>query len=294
MTVRTALYRLYFAPKAILLRTMEKYPRLRRPIEICKRWVMKLLLPAGDEWVRVRAGLSAGLAMRLHFPEEAGVWRGEHEPDVQSVIESVVQPGRVVFDIGAAIGTFTLGIARRVGPGGHVAAFEADPAQAGRLREHVARNRLDSIVQVVEAAVWSSSPEDTIPFRRGSRMLTQGGVESGSVRPILGDGELIRVPVTSLDAYVASTGIAPQLIKIDVEGAEYEVLCGAGKLFAAHRPLIVAEIHTTQARDRIRTWMREHRYAIGETALFDPVPIRLLAWPEERGVSWTDAGRRGE
>ncbi len=292
--MRTILYRLYFAPKASLLRAAEKHPRLRRPVETCRRWTRKFLLPTGDEWVRVRAGLNAGLILHLHFPEEAGVWLGEHEPEVQRAIEAVVQPGWVVFDVGAAIGTFALGIGRLVGPAGRVAAFEADPAQAERLREHIARNKLDSITQVVEAAVWSPTSGETIPFRRGSRMRTQGGVESAGIRPILGDGELIRVPATSLDAYVASSGTAPQLIKIDVEGAEYEVLHGAEKLFAAHRPLVIAEIHTTQARDRIRTWMAEHRYAIQETVLFDPVPIRLLAWPKERGATWTHAVLPGE
>jgi FkbM family methyltransferase len=288
----TALYRLYFAPKAFLLRAAEKHPWLRRPIEQCKKWMRKLLLRSGDEWVSVRAGLSAGLEMRLHFPEEAGVWRGEHEPEVQRAIEAVVRPGWVVFDVGAAIGTFALGIAKLVSPGGRVVAFEADPAQTARLREHVSRNNFGSIVQIVEAAVWSDHSASSVPFRRGSRMRTQGGVESGGIRPILGDGELIRVPVTSLDGFVASTGIAPHLIKIDVEGAEYQVLCGGEVLFANHRPLVIAEIHTVNARDCIQKWMAEHRYAIQGTVLFDPVPIRVLAWPQEREVDWKDAGLR--
>jgi FkbM family methyltransferase len=292
VTLRTSLYRLYFAPKALLLHAAAKYPRLRGPIDAGKRYVRKFLLPAADEWVLMRAGLCAGLAMRLHFPEEAGVWRGEHEPEVQQAIEAVVQPGWVVFDVGAAIGVFALGIAKLVGPGGRVVAFEADPGQAERLRQHVARNKLDSIVKVVEAAAWSDNSAGSIPFRRGSRMKTQGGVESGSVRPILGDGELIRVPVTSLDAYVASAGVEPRLIKIDVEGAEYQVLCGSHALFAAHRPLIIAEIHTSEARDRIRIWMKEHRYTVQETMLFDPVPIRMLAWPAEQEPAWTGASHR--
>ena len=101
-------------------------------------------------------------------------------------------------------------------------------------------------------------------------------------RPILGTGDLINVPVVSLDELVASGGRAPNLIKIDVEGGEMEVLRGGAKLFATKRPLIIAEIHTTQARDEIQLWLRSNAYSASETLLGDPVPARLLAWPKEQ------------
>ncbi|HTA85343.1 MAG TPA: hypothetical protein VK729_03670, partial [Silvibacterium sp.] len=56
--------------------------------------------------------------MRLRFPEEAGMWLGEHEPEVQNAILSTVQPGWVVFDVGSYVGSVALGTARLVGPTG--------------------------------------------------------------------------------------------------------------------------------------------------------------------------------
>jgi len=94
-------------------------------------------------------------------------------------------------------------------------------------------------------------------------------------------GDLIHVPVVSLDEYLESGSRPPDLIKIDVEGGETEVLRGGAKLFATKRPLIIAEIHTAQARDEIRLWLARSEYSASETMLGDPVPIRLLACPKE-------------
>lgn len=283
----TLLYRLYFAPKALVERLIANHAWLRGPVERVKGWLRRIVLPHGDKWVAVRAGLCAGAKMCLHFPEEAGVWLGKHEPEVQQALEAVVRPGWVVFDVGAAIGVFTLGAAKLAGSGGRVVAFEADPVQAARLREHVAANGVDDVVSVIHAAVWSDSGKEAISFRCGDKMRTQGGVETDGYRPILGRGELIEVPVMSLDAHYAATKLMPQLIKIDVEGGEIEVLRGAEKMIAGSRPLIVAEIHTVEARDFAREWVREHNYSAHETLLGDPIPIRLLAWPGEREyVPW--------
>jgi FkbM family methyltransferase len=278
----TALYRLYFGPKAVLQRIMLRWPSTRKPIERCKELIRTSLLPKGLVWVRVKSGLCAQLSMHLRFPEEAGMWLGEHEPEVQNAILSTVQPGWVVFDVGSYVGTVALGAARLVGPTGRVVAFDGDPVNVERLREHAIANQLQETLQVVHAAVWSSSASKTVPFRCGKTMRSQGGVETGDNRPILGTGDLINVPVVSLDEFVASGARAPNLIKIDVEGGEMEVLRGGAKLFATNRPLIIAEIHTTQARDEIQLWLRSNAYSASETLLGDPVPARLLAWPKEQ------------
>jgi FkbM family methyltransferase len=261
---------------------MLRWPSTRKPIERCKVWIRTSLLPKGPVWVRVKGGLSAQLCMRLRFPEEAGMWLGEHEPEVQSAISSAVQPGWVVYDVGSYIGTVALGAARLVGPAGSVVAFDGDPVNVERLREHAIANQLQDTLQVVHAAVWSSGRDKTVPFRCGKTMRSQGGVETGESRPILGTGDLIHVPVVSLDEFVASATRAPDLIKIDVEGGESEVLRGGAKLFATKRPLIIAEIHTTRAREEIQLWLANNSYSAAEMVLADPVPVRLFAWPNEQ------------
>ncbi len=59
---------------------------------------------------------------------------------------------------------------------------------------------------------------------------SQGGVEADGNRPVLGSGKVINVPAITLDDFVAAGEPPPQLLKIDVEGGEYEVLLGANTL----------------------------------------------------------------
>ena len=56
-----------------------------------------------------------------------GLWRGEHEPEVQNAILAAVRPGAVIHDVGAHVGTVALGAAQLVGDLGRVVAFEGDP-----------------------------------------------------------------------------------------------------------------------------------------------------------------------
>ncbi len=58
-------------------------------------------------------------------------------------------------------------------------------------------------------------------------MRSQGGMEIDEYRPILGSGDLINVPVISLDDFVASGSRVPDLIRIDVEGGEMECFAEA-------------------------------------------------------------------
>ena len=180
--------------------------------------------------------------MHLRLPREALIWRGEHEREVQNAILAGVRPGAVVYDIGAHVGTMALGAALLVGDLGLVVAFDGDPENIARLREHSARNGLENRLRVVHAAVWSRTAIDGIGFRRGATARSQGGVEADGNRPVLGRGDVINVPAVRLDDFVAAGEPPPQLVKIDVEGGEYEVLRGGNKLFAKQRPLIIAEV----------------------------------------------------
>ena len=222
--------------------------------------------------------------MRLRIPEEAGFWRGVHEPGVQSAFSALLRPGDVVYDVGAHLGSLALGAARLVGASGRVVAFDGDPENVERLRENSSRNHLNSRVQAVHAAVWSHRSASGISFRRGKSLPSQGGVESDGQRPVLGDGEIISVPVTTLDDFVAAGGPVPQLVKIDVEGGEYEVLRGGVSLFANQRPLLLVEVHHQQAADKIGAWLSEFRYLAEWRIPAEKFPRYLIAWPLEHAA----------
>jgi len=146
----------------------------------------------------------------------------------------------IFYDIGANIGFFSLLAARLVGKEGRVAAFEADPEIARRLREHAARNEFGCIT-VEEKAVWSE-PQTVFFARTDPTTSPDRGL--GHVVPS-GTAETIEVTAVSLDNYT-ETQPSPDFLKCDVEGAEVEVFRGASRLLKEKRPGIICEMHSDE------------------------------------------------
>jgi hypothetical protein len=104
---------------------------------------------------------------------------------------------------------------------------------------------------------------------------------------VLGTGEIIIVPAVTLDDFIAAGGPVPQLIKIDVEGGEYQVLSGGPSLFASRRPLLIVEVHHQQAAEQISAWLDEYRYCSQWAIPTEGFPRCLFAWPTEHdGAAW--------
>jgi FkbM family methyltransferase len=174
-------------------------------------------------------------------PRTGGAYfEGRGEAEVQETLQKHLKAGMTFYDVGANIGFFTLIAARLVGESGQVIAFEADPEIAGRLREHLARNKF-GWANVEERAVWSVtgplSFARTDPSESPDRGL--GHVAANSERGT------IEVAGVSLDEF-ALTHPAPDFIKCDVEGAEVEVFKGAARLLRDKRPVIVCEMHSDE------------------------------------------------
>ena len=155
-------------------------------------------------------------------------WFGEWEPPLSDWIRRALRPGDVFVDVGANFGWFTLLAARAVAPGGSVVAVEASPDTARRLEEALALNHVDN-VRVVQAAaaahegtlpiyraVWNDAEDSTVP---AAGKQPAGEVRAGPLPALLTDDELRRARV----------------IKIDVEGAELDVLRGLQPALGALR-----------------------------------------------------------
>ena len=262
-------------------RLLRRWHRAGRGLDDLKRLTQRHL------WVRVRSGISHGMWMHLRLPGESAYWRGTHEPDVQKAISAVVRPGTVVYDIGAHLGSIALGTARLAGNLGRVVAFDGDPENVERLGDNSSRNGLGERLQAVHTAVWSCTLTDGISFRRGKTVRSHGGVEATGCRPVLGTGEIIIVPAVTLDDFIAAGGPVPQLVKIDVEGGEYQVLSGGPSLFASRRPLLIVEVHHQQAAEQISAWLDEYRYCSQWAIPTEGFPRCLFAWPTEHdGAAW--------
>jgi FkbM family methyltransferase len=289
----TLLYRTYLVlRKSATEGGLRRLPLIGRGLDQFKRWIERHFLRKAQVWVRIQSGLSTGMWMHLHFPREALIWRGKHEPEVQNAIQAAVRQGDIVYDIGAHVGAMALGAALLVGDLGLVVAFDGDPENIARLREHRARNRLESRLRVVNAAVWSRTAIDGIGFRRGATAKSQGGVQADGKRPVLASGEVINVRAVRLDDILDAGVPPPHLVKIDVEGGEYEVLCGGQTLFMKQRPLVIAEIHHQRAAEQIIRWLSEYQYFAQWNIPKEQFPRHLFAWPKETdGEAWMRSSR---
>lgn len=170
-----------------------------------------------------------------------GCWLGSYEAAKQKRIVELVQPGMVCWDVGAHVGFYTLLFSHLVGPKGKAIAFEPFPPNLELLRRHIQMNRCGNVQVFPVALADSDGAED---FEPG------GNSSTGRLRP----GGGIRVLVRKADTLVYSgEASAPDLIKIDVEGAEARVLRGAVDLMRRRRPILLLATHgQVQHRDCLR------------------------------------------
>lgn len=127
-----------------------------------------------------------------------------------------IREGDTFFDVGANIGTVTLPVA--VAGAAECLAFEPEPANAVRLAENAELNGLANVT-VIEAAVWSEPGQVAL--------RVDGPAGTGTASVVAEDDAALTVPAVTLDAFAGGGRAAPQVIKVDVEGAELEVLRGA-------------------------------------------------------------------
>lgn len=169
--------------------------------------------------------------------------RGRYEADEVQFVRGLLEPGDTAIDVGAHIGFFTMHMAAAVGPAGRVYAFEPFDANADLVQRSIAENRYDERVRFARAAVGEASGTATLTFPRET--LNSGGaylLPTGSA-PL--PGNLSKpVPLIALDDLPLTRPV--RAIKMDVEGAEPQVIRGARRLLQEDRPVILSELHPTQ------------------------------------------------
>lgn len=192
---------------------------------------------------------------------------GTYEEDQTEVFCRHVEPGQTVIDIGANVGYYTLLASRLVGASGTVVACEPEPLNASYLRRHVQANRLENVT-ILEIAVGRE--QGTVGFTRGK------GRGRGHMAE---DGELT-VPVRTLDAVVAELALEPAHLKIDVEGAEADLLHGALETVRRFRPLIFLATHGRDVHEESCVLLRGEGYELSsiDGRPFD-VTRKVLATP---------------
>ena len=152
---------------------------------------------------------------------------GFYEPFAMRSLLARVPEGATVLDVGAQIGYYTIALAQAVGPDGVVVAFEPEPANRALLERNVERNRLQN-VRVVPHAVGDAPRQDRL--YTDVRNL---GLPSLAEDNVLEVASSVDVSVVTIDDHLRAEGIEGSVaaLKVDVQGAEAQVIAGARRLF---------------------------------------------------------------
>jgi FkbM family methyltransferase len=162
---------------------------------------------------------------------------GHYEEPLHDLLVAEYRPGDVFVDVGANIGVHALTVARRRTGDGAVIAFEPAADTATILRETALRNGL--LVDVHEVALGRGTAVGEL------RQSPNWAPADLGVRSLYGDGQVVeRVQIQSFDDWASSTGLTQlDLVKIDVEGAEFDVLAGMRESLLRLRPrLLIVEV----------------------------------------------------
>jgi FkbM family methyltransferase len=190
--------------------------------------------------------LDAGLRLFVDLSDHViglNIVRGRYEADGIRFVRSVLRPGDTAVDAGAHIGFFAMHMAARVGPMGKVHAFEPLDSNADLLERSISENGFADRIIFHRAAVGQHAGRATLTFPLET--LNTGGaylLRDGAA-PLLGN-QTRSVPLVTLDE--ANLTRPVRLIKMDVEGAEPQIVLGATRVLKEDRPVIMSELHPTQ------------------------------------------------
>jgi FkbM family methyltransferase len=187
-------------------------------------------------------GLARSLRLHVHGDadrhvsrrlREEGIW----EPYETALVLAALQPGDVFVDVGANIGYYPVIAAGNVGPGGAILAFEPDPDNFRLLEENLRLNGCDQVATAFRAGLADTAGPGHLYLSEdnaGDHQIFATGGDRRSLAVTLHNGaDFLRSRVTRLD-----------LLKVDVQGAEYAVMAGLLPLLVAlpRVPRIIIEL----------------------------------------------------
>ena len=221
---------------------------------VMRRLLPGRYLPPTPSWVTVVSGPLKGGQLYL-ATGATDTWQKMADGTADDFLFAALRAacplsGACIWDIGAHFGFHSLSFAALVGEKGKVISFEPNPANLERFRMHLEKNpQLAKRIRIVPSAVADKAGEATFMI---SDIIESGGSSgshlSGIDTPVTSNHyQLFRphkVTLVTVDDLVFKEGYpAPQVMKIDVEGAEGLVLEGARATIEKHSPFLLMEIH---------------------------------------------------
>lgn len=159
-------------------------------------------------------------------------WYGSKKDEaieMRFVRNELIKSGMTVAECGAHHGAQSILLSRWVGKDGKVLAIEPIPENVKILKKNIELNQLENVT-LIDKAVGSNNGYISMKS------------DSNGMVSVLGHGPTIKVECATLDRISQDLNVVPSLLKIDVEGFEYQLLEGC-KAILSHRPCIFLEVH---------------------------------------------------
>ncbi|MDT4328985.1 FkbM family methyltransferase [Methylomonas sp. MED-D] len=206
----------------------------------------------GFDAMTIRVNLGDRLGCDIYYGFVQEIWD-------YSLFMAILNPEDIVVDIGANFGMYTLGAAKRLGDAGRVYAFEPDERSMSLLKENLQLNALEERVTRIGACVGSYDGE--VKFYAAANPSFSGIFDTNRSET----AEILNLPIRRLDSVMREHGVDRiDKVKIDVEGAEYEVLDGASETLAHSDAIIMLEISNKNLDDQRTTRLSEMLKAMND------------------------------
>jgi FkbM family methyltransferase len=231
-------------------------------------------LPSGVGGLPIVVSSAGGLGLLLKP-------MGKVDPALFATARALVRPGDTVWDIGANCGLFAFAAAGLAGNGGQVVAFEPDVTLVSLLRRSQQMQPPRAAkVMIVPCGVAGATGIRSFAIARRARASNALAEYDHSRQG--GARELQTILCLGADACLEMLP-PPRVVKIDIEGAEVEMLNGAERLLGAVRPVLAVEVGPDNVAE-LTSILAAHRYA-----LFDG-PAGLASGEEIGAAVWNTIG----
>lgn len=218
------------------------YPFFRR-VDFRGKGRLRRVLPVRSSGEAV-AEFPGGMRLRLDLREslQRDFLFGLYDRAELELVRQHLRGGDFV-DVGAHVGMYTVAAGLE---GGRVLAFEPNPLARAQLGGNIALNGLRNVLVIPKAVADApgraqlhvpATPDPSFSSLAGGRFA---------------EGTPVDVEVTTVDAEVEAAGIAPRVVKVDVEGGELAVVEGMQRTLATHRPALLVEVNEESARELAR------------------------------------------
>ena len=186
--------------------------------------------------IQLKVHLDDWIQQQLYF-------LGDYEKPEIDYLSAFLKPGNVFIDIGANIGLFSLNASKIVGNNGKVYAFEAFPPNYKQCKENILLNNFQNII-VENKAISSQNSTMEILYNEKDKNI---GMASAFLKDFTSK-EIVES--ITLDQYSSNQNITKiDLIKIDIEGGEFDAILGMTKVLTELKPQVLIEINHKTLQD---------------------------------------------